>query len=309
MPLSKELRQNLEPLRELLWGLRNTVLPVVGSGLSQGLSLWRELLDQLAGELPEPDRSEVREALCTNDYLHAASWLEHHSRVGRERVTSKIRELYQRPSLPRPAIYRALVQLPIDHFITTNYDSWLKDALAERMNDREALSGSTGAEPGTERVGGAPRVYGPTDPGAFNDISQCSAPLVLMVHGDADRPETCVLSTEGYRNLAYGHPAWRDAMKQFIGQRRLLFIGYSLSDPDFTGLLDEWQEVFAARGHPPRHFLLTDRMTAMRASEFRRRGVETIAYSDHAVLPEVLEFLAAPRTRSDARRRDPDRHA
>ena len=216
-----------------------------------------------------------QEAFDKQKYLDVASFLEHHHAVGLARVASSIKALYQRPSAPRPPTYDKLVELPLEHFITTNYDPWLKDALAAQLKE-------------------APRVYGPTDAGAFADTGPGSSPLVLMCHGDADRPETCVLSSEGYRQLAHGSAEWRDGMKQLVGQHRLLFVGYSLADPDVVDLLDEWQAVFAPAGGATRHFLLDTPIKPMRKGQLGRRGIEAIDYGEHAVLPELLEHLGTP---------------
>jgi hypothetical protein len=164
-------------------------------------------------------------------------------------------------------------QLPCDHYLTTNYDPWLKDALSNKL-------------------GVAPRIYGPTDPGAFADTLQGSAPLVLMVHGDADRPEGCVLSREGYSELFHGDQAWRKGMQALVSQRRLLFVGYSLQDPDLLSLLEEWKAVFDSAGGAMRHFVLTDKVSTLHAGKLRRLGVEPIAYGDHELLGALLAHLA-----------------
>ncbi len=115
-----------------------------------------------------------------------------------------------------------------------------------------------------------------------------------MVHGDADEPSTCVLSMRGYRNLLYGAQAWREGMKQLVGQRKLLFFGHSLADPDLTALLDEWQAVFAPNSGPPRHYLFGAGISIVRRELLMDRGVEPIDHNDHALLPEILEYLVKP---------------
>jgi hypothetical protein len=51
MPLPDEIRVELAPLYQALWGVRNSILPVVGSGLSQGMPSWKALLESLIGEI------------------------------------------------------------------------------------------------------------------------------------------------------------------------------------------------------------------------------------------------------------------
>lgn len=243
------------------------------SWLSRGLPSWTDLLTRLIEELPADEQDEMRDELKKEKYLDVASYLESHPAVGRPGVITKIKEFYQRPPVPRPDMVDRLIRLPLDHFVTTNYDPWLKDALAKRL-------------------GSAPRVYGPTDEGAFVDTAPAASPLVLMIHGDADRPSSCVLSHTGYRQLAHGHAPWRQGMQQLIGQRRLLFVGYSLSDPDIIDLLEQWQAVFAPADDATRHFLLIDQVKTSRRNLLRQRGVEAVDIGDYAWLGDVLDYLA-----------------
>jgi hypothetical protein len=271
MLITDELRRKLEPLRRELWAERNSVLPVVGSGLSRGLASWTELLRELINELPEGERQDAEDALNKDKYVEVASWIE--QVIGGQRIATRIRELYQRPATPRPPVYDALVALPVQHFVTTNYDPWLKDALASHIR-------------------AAPRVYGPTDGDAFTHFRGASEPLVLMVHGDADRAGGCVLGTEGYRKIAYGNPVWVQGLRTLLGSRCLLFLGYSRSE--LHGLLDEWQ-VGAPSDGPTRHFLLGAGIRPMWAHVLRNLRIEPVDYDDHALLPDILRYLAIPR--------------
>ncbi len=273
--LDPGLVKQLEPLHNALWKSRNAVVPLVGSGMSQGLKSWKELLESLIAELPEADRDDAQELLDKDKYLDLAACLEAHQAVGRNRILTRIEQLYKQPNIPRPDVYDQLVALPTDHFLTTNYDPWLKHALAKRM-------------------GGAPRVYAPKDPEGFAETEACSSPLVLMIHGDADRSGTCVLSSWDYRRLSHGNSAFKLGMQQLVGQRRLLLVGYSVSDPDILALLDEWQVVFAPDGGATRHFMLDAQTKPARRSLLRRRGIESIDVGDFGRLGDVLQYLATP---------------
>lgn len=232
--LPDKLVQALSPLKKLLHAGPNTVLPLVGSGLSRGLPSWTKLLESLIAEVRHDDeREELTKALAKDKYLEVASQLERS--LHRGKVSAAIEAAYKRPSLPRPREIDLVASLPTTQVATTNYDPWLKDALAKRLGE-------------------APRVYAPHDPWAFGDLSPVSAPLVLMLHGDADRAGTCVLSEDGYRDLVH-FPAYRNGVRTLFGSRSLLFIGHSLTDPDLRAVLDEWQAVMG-NGGAPRHYYL-----------------------------------------------------
>jgi hypothetical protein len=275
LTLPARLVEELEPIRARLHAGGNAVLPVVGAGLSRGLLSWTKLLEQLIALV---DRAEDRDALAValahGKHLEVAGDLE--PMVHRARVGAAIERAYQRPKAPRPDVYERIAALPVTHFATTNYDPWLKDAVAARL-------------------GQAPRVYTPDDPGAFENLAPGSPPLVLMLHGDADRPGTCVLSEAGYRRLMH-FPAYRQAMAALVAMRSLLFMGQSLTDPDLRLVLDEWQEVSGAGG-APRHWFLGVGLGTLEQRRLLERGVTPVEYGkagDYTLLEPVLEYLATP---------------
>lgn len=144
--------EKLQPLKTLLWDHENAVLPVVASGLSEGFPPRRASLPSLVDELPEAERGDLREQLDKDKLLETATCLESQPAVGRSRVIAEVKECYQRPKNERPEIYDWLVKLPIAHYLTTNYDPWLKSALAKQLS-------------------AAPRLHCPLDDGAFSDIA------------------------------------------------------------------------------------------------------------------------------------------
>lgn len=239
---------------------------------------WRGFLEQLIEKARPEDQAELRDLLQQRRFLEMASLLEYDIGIGPGGLAQHIQREFARPNKPAPEVYKLVAALPTDHFATTNYDPWLKNAVAAQ-------------------VSGAPRVYVPGDHGAFTDIAPSSPPLVLMLHGDADRPDTCVLSQRAYRRTQY-LPAFRRGMEALAAQRTFLFVGHSLSDPDLVTVLEEWAEVFSPGGAGvPRHVLLgagLDRATTLRLREL---GVDPIEYgkgNDHSALPSVLRFLATP---------------
>ena len=172
-----------------------------------------------------------------------------------------------------------LAALPVDHLATTAYHPWLRDALARRL-------------------GHAPRVYVPDDPGGLADLGPASPPLVLMLHGDADRPATCILGEAGHRHLQH-MPAYRRAVASLMDQRTLLFVGHRQLDPDLAMLLDEWQGLFP-RGGPPRHWLLGSGLGRLAQRGLLDRGIEPVDLAEigDGGLEHVLDLLARPPERA-----------
>jgi hypothetical protein len=277
--LPPRLVSELAPLHALLHGSRNAVFPIVGSGLSgTALPSWSQLLSALIDQAPVGEQAELRGLLTAGKYLEVASLLEDPSE-GRARVLTYLRNTYQRPRVAAPPLYEQVAALPVEHLATTNYNPWLKDAVARRH-------------------GAAPRVYVPGDPEAFSDLGLASSPLVLMLHGDADRPSSCVLSQRSYRRATY-QPAYRAALRGLASQRAFLFIGHSLSDPDLISILEEWAEIFGGADLVPRHVCLGAGFTRHQRLRLTELGVLPVEYgpgNDHSLLPAVLAHLATPPT-------------
>lgn len=299
--LPASLRRDLEPLWALLHGeAPDVILPVVGSGLSSPLPSWRALLLDLIRRAPAAERRLLRQKLGKDQFLEVAEALEGLSEVGPERIAEEVRRHYQRPTDARPTAYDLVAQLPVRHFATTNFDPWLKDAVAVHKN-------------------GVPRVCVPGDEGAFRELSVVSPLAVLMLHGDADNAERCVLSTRAYRRLVHGDAAFRDALQGLVAQRRWLFIGYSLSDPDILSALERWREVFGradSAGAPP-HFYLGAGLDRLREQWLLERGILPIDYGRHTasatdthrLLPAVLRYLIAGRRSAPSKRAAGQRRA
>jgi formylglycine-generating enzyme required for sulfatase activity len=276
--LAPTLRAALDPIRELLHGpTRNAVFPVVGSGLSQGLISWRGLLEELIAQASPDEIDGLLEDLRAGKYIDVAGDLEADGRVGPTLIAKAIAKHFRQPAAPRPVTYDLLAKLPVEHFATTNFDPWLKDALAAARAK-------------------SPRVYSPSDPSAYSDLAPQTSLLVLMLHGDADRPEHCVLANRSYRELLHGHAAYRRTLEALVSQRTWLFVGHSFSDPDLATLFDAWGQVFGVG--EPRHYLLKDAMGEREKRRLRERRIEHIEYGpagDHSRLPDVLCYLAQPK--------------
>jgi hypothetical protein len=275
--LPEALRQRLDPLRERLHSAPNTVLPIIGSGLSlPALPSWGALLQQIiARAMGSEHRAELNELMKAGRYLDVADALE--VDPGAQVISQVIAETYQRPRVAPAPIYDLVAALPVTHVATTNYDPWLKDALARRLRT-------------------APRVFTPEDRGAFTNIRPDAPSLVLMLHGDADTPDTCVLSQRAFRKLTHGTPAYRSGLAALASQRTLLFLGHSLTDPDLVTVLEEWIEVFGAARSAPSHVWLGAGIKPHARRRLLAMGVEPVLYGDdpfdHGLLADVLRYLA-----------------
>lgn len=296
-PEHEAARRALEKLRAKLHKDGTTVLPVVGAGLSippgarlnvpserdglpetptDRLPTWFEMLATLTRRMNASERATygVDEKLRRGEYLKAANILHDALSVGPIGISSYIADTFLSPKFQRPRAYRALVQLPVRQFLTTNYDPWLTLALGEKLHPGEA------------------RALTPRDSRAYLDLRFDSDPFVFHLHGRADDPQHCVLTKDAYNRL-FADPKYFQQLTAFANQRTLLFVGHSFNDPDLALVLDNWQTLLGA-GAPPRHYLLTARLDLADRNELLRSGIEPIDCLEFAHIESVLRWLAHP---------------
>lgn len=283
--LPEKLSERLEVLRRRLHFETNAILPLVSADVPSGLPAFREMLVQLIGFVEDKGfADEMRVALAEKRFHEVAEGLEASPGIGRARLTERIAALYKRPPGKVPPLFAQIAGLPVEHFVTTAYHPFLKNALAKKLGE-------------------TPRVHVPSDVGALADLRVNSPPLVLMLHGDADRPETCVISETGYRSLIHGQ-AYRKALSSLFSQRTLLFIGSADIEPDLALVLEEWQEIFAPSGEL-RHFLLGGAIARMTKQRLLHRGIDAIDLAEgNGNLEQALAFLSSAPSTSEISRED-----
>ncbi|MGE3966471.1 MAG: SIR2 family protein [Planctomycetota bacterium] len=219
--------------------------------------------------------AEIPESGDPEEWL---SWAEEASeKAGPEVVAGVIKDSYSGArvrDVRLPEIYKDLVSLRVKLFATTNYDPFIQRALA----DNERLL--------------SPRVVDVArDAAEFGRLNDESEIAIVHLHGSAQHPETCVLTRSSYAAIAEKE-AYRIGVMGWLSNKRLLFVGYSLRDPDMRAFLDSWRSMFSASGAATKHWILGDQFAPEHVRELRRLGVEPIPYRDHANLPHVLRYLA-----------------
>ncbi|MCF6171434.1 MAG: SIR2 family protein [Bacteroidales bacterium] len=81
--------------------------------------------------------------------------------------------------------------------------------------------------------------------------------FILKAHGDAKRDvNTLILSQKDYRRTLYREPGYRSLLQSIFTSKSILFIGISLTDPEFNQLLDFLHDSYHGGG--PTHYLLLD---------------------------------------------------
>ncbi len=253
----------------------------LGSGLSlaAGLPDWPGLLKELAqqahesGQVTDLERQQLIEWAGQSDFLMLADALV--NKLGRGNFIRFMKEKFGGVTAPTE-VHRELTRVPFAAYITTNYDTLLEDAWSEV--NRKRLE-----------------VFTHEDQSELRDPFRNRRPFLVKVHGDIHGPDTLVLGLQDFRKVIHENRAYSRFMEDVLSRFSLVFLGYSLSDPDVLNILDELVTVFD--GVPGQHFALVDesRMTNLRAGVFLRNyGIQVVTYKKSAPNhPEVLEFVKA----------------
>jgi len=135
-------------------------------------------------------------------------------KFGRVQLIEAIREALH-PDKARPgAAHRAFVQLPFDTIYTTSFDLLLEDAYTQATRPFRSLVGELQL----------PFHAGQT------------ASSIVKMHGDLRHEEHIIITQKDYDDFMDRYPVVARHLSAMLITRTPLFIGYSLSDPDFANI-------------------------------------------------------------------------
>jgi hypothetical protein len=221
-----------------------------------------------------PNKSDIEHLLdVKKDLLAAADALR--ANMGDDAYRQFMEEVFLRPDLKPTEVHKILAKLPFVGAGTTNYDSLVEGGR------REAIPGESF------------EVFTQVDHEQLGTALHDERFFVLKAHGTIERLETVVLGWKDYNRLIHASEGYRTFLRALFLNRTVLFLGFSMSDPELLLLLGGLKEVF--KGHTPTHYALMDvtDITPTEQGQFEENyGVKIIPYTpsapDH---PEVKSFL------------------
>lgn len=248
----------------------------VGAGLSAAAKLptWHGLLtaliDRAEQSAGQSAVDEMRKLLERGRYLDVAD----HCRTILGTSVHEILSMVRGANEPIPQPHKVLRALPWAAIVTTNYDKLLERAYGE--------------------IGDWPKTPTHADTSMLGTVLFDRAFFILKAHGDIDRPDTIVLSTTDYRDITHSNAAFQSFISAMLLNYCLLFVGYSLSDPDFRLLLDRQLTTFKGYA-PPRYAIMEDVGPVEAQVLFRNAGINVISYpkGEHGTVVEFLEALTS----------------
>lgn len=167
------------------------------AGLSTGSIFKQQLIEKIQYPRPDVPLSKVAQAV--------------EDAIDRTTLNQMIRENFAGDHSPAKS-HESIAELAnqhCTHLITTNFDNLLEKALDQLKHKYHKSKRDS-------------------------DISLAGGKLHLIkLHGDADDNETIVITETDYRDSFREHPIIWNLISGLLVEKTLVFLGYSLEDPDF----------------------------------------------------------------------------
>lgn len=196
-----------------------------GIGKGAGLPLWSDLVDQLARDAGMSDDERVQLAMLA-DPLDRARLVEVRLAARKVEIGSAIALRFS--GLRRTSLaHTLLASLPVTESATTNYDTLFEEARAAAGRRVAVLPYETAA-------------------GADG--------WLLKMHGSVDHPGDIVLTRDDYLGYAEQRAALKGIVQALLITRRMLFVGFSLTDPTFHQVVHDVRRAVRQSSGPPAPF-------------------------------------------------------
>ncbi|MFQ5631085.1 MAG: SIR2 family protein [bacterium] len=260
---------------------RKSCVAFVGAGLSipAGAPSWKEFLKKLIdeGELDGmiENGNELRKHLDNGSYLEISEFVR--KSLGSHLSNQYLRRIFA-ISLKPTENHKILVDIPFRGIITTNYDKILETAYTMLWSR-------------------PPRILTWEDPASMGTVLYDKDFFVFKLHGDIDRFESIIMTSRDYDNVMFRNPHIRTFLHAIFLTSTLLFIGYSMNDPDFQMLMTELPLLFEG-ATPMSYALLPDVPEILRKNYKDRMNITVLPYDAHDNHKEVTKILQELRNKA-----------
>ncbi len=227
-----------------------------------------ELLYQHINRGEEPDREAVRELLDSDKYLEAAEILRKVCiyKPDYERLVGMTFERF-RPT----EVHKAIERLDQKVVITTNFDTLYED----HCRQGDAAHGYA--------------VLNYYDHGLINRLRSPKR-VIVKVHGCVTAPELTVLTKSDFFEARSEYSNFFRTLESLFLTQTLLFIGYSISDPDIQLLLEN-STIAAKSEHPHYAVMRQGQHSAIRGAFLRTYSIEILEFDPANNYEEFLLSL------------------
>jgi SIR2-like protein len=230
---------------------------------------------RIAIESPPAEHDALRTFFVEEGPLDCAQLFR--QTVGEANYADFLREQFdtsRHPFIQTTPSHAALVRLDLPLIFTTNYDELIETAyLGAGLPLRVSIS---------EEQFKARRAEQP-------------ARHLVKLHGSIDQPETIVLTRSDYARARASRKEMLDFLRSEMIETAFLFVGFSLSDPNFNLLHDDIRLVYGM--NVPASYTVQGRRNPVKERYLRSLDVNTVWLDSWNGLPDFLNRIGEPRLR------------
>ena len=254
----------------------NRLVPFIGSGFSKECNFpdWKELAEPIARELNLTLEDNTDYSIVFQYYQDKCK--------NRNKLNSLIADkFYDFP--PDKENHKLLADLPVSEIWTTNYDKTIETYFTR--NKRKIAVKKNVA-----------------DLSVVLTSIDCT---LYKMHGDQCNPDECVLTKDDYERYFDTHEPFVNILRHTLIEKTVLFIGYSLNDPDFQSVLSGIRKNYT--NNFSTHYWITkeesDEIKRTKQKLFiqnlKNYGIETIEIKDYQEITELLKDLVIQNKRNN----------
>lgn len=267
-----------EAIQKFIRGSRRPIVFAgAGVGVHAGLPDWNGFMEHLASIADKFDTelttgNLIRKRANSQNFLGAAAVYLTSDEIPEGEKYKSIAAAFKTNYDASKLV--ALVYLPVDALVTTNYDRALHDAAA--------------------RVLGTAPLPIELDDNTMSRAMHENGFFIARIHGRVEKPETIIMSSDHYSNLMNNNE-YADFMRHILTHRSCLFVGFSFLDPAITHILRLIEERHGPN-YPEMHaaFIKKDSNEAnLLAASLRKFNIDVFHYDDHPILWEGLRIAGA----------------
>lgn len=244
------------------------LVPFIGSGFSKECNFpdWKELVEPIAKELKIPLVDNTDYSLVFQYYQDKYN--------NRNKLNSLIADELNSFSLDLQN-HKLLADLPVSEIWTTNYDKSI-----------ETYFNNSGRKISVKK--------------SVADLSTSLKKVdctLYKMHGDLCNPNECVLTKDDYERYFDTHEPFINILKHTLIEKTVLFIGYSLNDPDFQSVLSGIRKYYT-NNFSTHYWVIKKESDPIKRNTqelFEKNllnyGVKTIAIDDYSEITKLLNDL------------------
>ena len=168
--------------------------------------------------------------------------------------------------------HEILGKLPVRNYWTTNFDTIMEDSISETGLKRDIINNND----------------------AFITAEERRDNIVYKLHGDVNTPKDVVILKDDYEGYSNTHSHFLAALENEFATNSMLFLGYSLNDPDVYNVLNNLQLQGSKLNT---HFIVVKKdrnneaLQNYKIKELEKKGIIACYIEDYKEVGEILQSI------------------